>query len=273
MSAAGARAGRVAALAGALSMLAFAAPSGAATVEVTTTEQTGAGSLGLAILEASPGDTLVLGPGEYTLVNGDYLIAKELTLRGAGAERTTIVPSGGGEALDPEGGATVIGASVAEPLQGSEVSDGSGTKIETKAQIIALLGTIAFFLLILDLVRRRRLVERYALLWMSVAIVLLVLAVWTDGLDVLADAMGIAEPANAIFLLSLGSAFLLLLNFSVATSRLSEETKILAQETGRLEQELRAARGEGAAPRNGEGPSAASEQAPGERPVEPQGGA
>ncbi len=116
--------------------------------------------------------------------------------------------------------------------------------IETKAQILALVGTIAIFLLILELVRRRRLVERYALLWMSAALALLVLAIWTDGLEVIADVMGITEPANAIFILAFGVVFLLLLNFSVATSRLSEETKILAQEAARLDHELRVARGE-----------------------------
>ena len=67
---------------------------------------------------------------------------------------------------------------------------------------------------------------------MSAAVALLVLAIWTDGLDVIADAMGIEEPANAIFILAFGVIFLLLLHFSVATSRLSEETKILAQEIG-----------------------------------------
>ena len=172
------------------------------------------------------------------------------------------MPSGGGDALDQ---ITYSGLTVDPALQ---AGGDDGSQIETKAQIIALLVTLAFFLLILDLVRRRRLVERYALMWMGVAIVLVVLAVWTDGLDVLADAMGIQEPANAIFLLSLGAAFLLLLNFSVATSRLSEETKILAQETARLEQELRAAATGGA---NGAGPSAVgADEAPDERPVEPQ---
>ncbi len=94
---------------------------------------------------------------------------------------------------------------------------------------------------------------------MSVAAILFVLSIWTDGLDVLADAMGIEEPANAIFILAFGTIFLLLLNFSVATSRLSEETKILAQETARLEQELREARGSDAA--------TGAEQAPDDRPV------
>jgi hypothetical protein len=94
-------------------------------------------------------------------------------------------------------------------------------------------------------VRRRRLAERYALLWMSAAVALLVLAIWRDGLDVLADLMGIADPANAIFILALGVTFILLLHFSVATSRLAEETKILAQEVARLDQELRSERSNG----------------------------
>jgi hypothetical protein len=100
--------------------------------------------------------------------------------------------------------------------------------------------TLAIFLFVLELVRRRRLVERYALLWMTAALVLLVLAIWTDGLDVLGNLMGIEEPANAIFILAFGVAFLLLLNFSVVTSRLGEQTKILAQEVASLEERLAA---------------------------------
>jgi hypothetical protein len=116
----------------------------------------------------------------------------------------------------------------------------------------------------LELVRRRRLVERYALLWMSAALGLLVLAIWTDGLEVIADVMGITEPANAIFILAFGVVFLLLLNFSVATSRLSEETKILAQEAARLDHDLRVARGETA------GANGASEQLSAARRAEDQ---
>jgi Uncharacterized conserved protein (DUF2304) len=51
--------------------------------------------------------------------------------------------------------------------------------------------------------------------------------------------MGIQEPANAIFIIAFAVGFLLLLNFSVVSSRLNEEVKVLAQETARLEQELR----------------------------------
>jgi hypothetical protein len=123
---------------------------------------------------------------------------------------------------------------------------------DIRIQIIAVIVTVLIFLVILELVRRRRLVERYALLWMLAALGLVVLAVWRDLLDVAADLLGIADPPNALFIVAFGVAFVLLLHFSVATSRLSEETKILAQEVARLDAELRRAR---AASRNGDAPS------------------
>ena len=246
----------------ALVTLALAGPATAATLEVTSTADEGAGSLGETILEAGPGDTIEIPAGEYLLVNGDTLLEQQNVLRGAGVQRTTVIPSGGGEALDQ---ISYSGLTVGPARQA--VDEGDDTAIETRAQVIALIATVAILLLILDLVRRRKLAERYALLWLSAAVALLVLAIWTDGLDVIADAMGIELPANAIFILAFGVAFLLLLNFSVATSRLSEETKVLAQESARLDQELHAARGELA---GANGSSAVAEQGEHERPRAPQ---
>ena len=224
--------------------LALCASASAATLEVQNTDESGPGSLGDTILQAGPGDTIELGPGTYPLTEGETLVAQGNILRGAGTDATTIVPTGGGDALNSS---NVIDATVAPALNPKSEDE---SKIETKAQIIALIATIAIFLLILDLVRRRRLAERYALLWMLAAIAVLVLAIWTDGLEVIADAMGIQEPANAIFIIALGVIFVLLLHFSVATTRLAEETKILAQENARLDLELREASGGSEEPAN-----------------------
>ena len=196
------------------------------------------------ILLAKPGDTLVLEAGNYFLTEGDALEEKDLTLRGAGEGETVVIPSGGGEAFD-DPGVTTIDLTVGTPLQpeegtADESGDSGSGEISTRAQIIAVIVTLSIFLFVLELVRRRRLVERYALLWMTAALALLVLAIWTDGLNVLKDLMGIEDAANAIFILAFGVAFLLLLNFSVVSSRLSEETKILAQEVASLEARLRA---------------------------------
>jgi hypothetical protein len=113
------------------------------------------------------------------------------------------------------------------------------SKLSGKAQIIAIVVTVLMLALVIDLVRRRRLVERYALLWMLAASFLVVLAVWNGGLNAIADVAGIKSPPNALFLLGLAVIFGLLLNFSIAFSRLSEETKILAQEVARLDREQR----------------------------------
>jgi hypothetical protein len=224
---------------GALVALALPAAAAADEIEVAS----GPPSLGDAILLAEPGDTIVIPPGTYVLTEGDALEEKDLTLRGAGNDKTTLIPSGGGEALD-DPGVNYEDLTVGTPLQPEEPADpeeeSTTGEISTRAQIIAVIATLAIFLFVLELVRRRRLVERYALLWMTAAFALLVLAIWTDGLNVIKDLMGIEDAANAIFILAFGVAYLLLLNFSVVSSRLGEETKVLAQEVASLEERLAA---------------------------------
>ena len=134
--------------------------------------------------------------------------------------------------------------------------------LESRVQIVAVVVTALMLGIVLELVRRRRLVERYALLWMTVAFALLILAVWTDLLSWASDLVGIDVPSNALFLAAFGVAFLLLLHFSVATSRLGEESKILAQEVARLDhevRELRAAQANGSRQTDGGSDGAPSE--------------
>jgi hypothetical protein len=135
-------------------------------------------------------------------------------------------------------------------------------EVGTKAQIVAVLVAAIFLGVVLELVRRRRLVERYALLWMLAAVGMLGLAVWRDGLKTLADAVGVHSPPNALFLTALGVVFVLLLHFSIATSRLSEETKILAQEVARLDAEARTAREASGNGGGGEAQSRVAERPP-----------
>jgi hypothetical protein len=140
--------------------------------------------------------------------------------------------------------------------------------VDTRVQIVALILTAVMLGLVLELVRRRRLAERYALLWMMVAVALLILAVWKGLLADISNLIGIQVPANALFLAAFGVIFILLLHFSVAVSRLAEEAKILAQEVARLDHELRA-RSENGAGANGGSPArlSASEQGEERPPV------
>jgi hypothetical protein len=113
--------------------------------------------------------------------------------------------------------------------------------MQSRMQFVAILGAIALLLIVLEMVRRRRLMERYALLWMLSAVVILGLAVWQEALNVLARQMGILSAPNALFFVAVAFILLLLLHFSAAMSRLSDQTKVLAQRQAILEERLQQA--------------------------------
>jgi hypothetical protein len=111
--------------------------------------------------------------------------------------------------------------------------------MESRIQIVAIVGAVALLIIVLELVRRRRLMERYALLWLLSAVVILGLAVWQDALKQLASVMGIVDAPNALFFVAVGFILLLLLHFSAAMSRLSDQSKVIAQRHAILEQRVR----------------------------------
>lgn len=110
--------------------------------------------------------------------------------------------------------------------------------MDVRIQYVAIAAAGALLLFVLELVRRRRLLERYALLWLFSAAVLLLLAAWRGGLQRLADLVGIAYPPNALFFVAFGFVLALLLHFSVATSRHSDQLKVLAQRLALTEERL-----------------------------------
>jgi hypothetical protein len=111
--------------------------------------------------------------------------------------------------------------------------------MDSRIQVVTIL--VAFVLLVgvIELVRRRRLLERYALLWLLSSIVLLGLAIWRGALDKIAEQLGVAYPPNALFIVAFGFVLWMLLHFSVAVSRLSDQAKVLAQRIALLEERMR----------------------------------
>jgi hypothetical protein len=106
-------------------------------------------------------------------------------------------------------------------------------------RIVAIVATVGLLLIVLDLVRRRRLLERYALVWLGVTALLIVLSVWEGLLTGVSSLIGIFYPPTALFVVAFGFVIFLLLHFSVAVSRLADQSKVLAQRVGLLEERLR----------------------------------
>jgi len=111
--------------------------------------------------------------------------------------------------------------------------------MDPRIQIVSIVAALLLLIGVLELVRQRRLLERYALLWLFSALVVLGLAIWRDALEVIAHLVGIAYPPNALFVIACGFILVLLLHFSLAVSRLTEQSKVLAQRQALLEERQR----------------------------------
>jgi hypothetical protein len=107
-----------------------------------------------------------------------------------------------------------------------------------RIQLVAILVTGGLFVLVFELVRRRRLMERYALVWLGASSVLLLLAIWKGLLNQIAHTIGIYYAPSALFVIAFGFILVLLLNFSLVISRLADQNKVLAQRLGMLQQRL-----------------------------------
>jgi hypothetical protein len=110
--------------------------------------------------------------------------------------------------------------------------------MDTRIQLVAIAVTAGLFVIVFELVRRRRLMERYALLWLFASSVLLALAVWKGLLEQVAAAVGIYYAPSALFAVAFGFVLVLLLHFSLVISRLSDQNKVLAQRLGMLTERL-----------------------------------
>ena len=108
-----------------------------------------------------------------------------------------------------------------------------------RVSIVGVVASLLLLLVVLELVRGRRLKERYALLWLATGIVLLVLSVWRGGLNTIAGWLGVTSyPPAVLFAVATLFIFLVLLHYSTVISRLTDENVDLAQRIALLEERL-----------------------------------
>ena len=89
--------------------------------------------------------------------------------------------------------------------------------VSSTTRVLAVVVAILFLLLILDLVRRRKLQERYTVVWFLAGLALLALALVPGLLGWLADRAGVKDTNSLLFAMTLVVAGLLLLNLTSAS--------------------------------------------------------
>jgi hypothetical protein len=105
--------------------------------------------------------------------------------------------------------------------------------------IAATAVSVMLLLVVFELIRSRRLRERYALLWLATGAVLVVLSAWRGGLNTIARWFGVRSyPPAVLFAVGLLFVILVLLHYSTVLSRLSDQNTALAQRLALLESRL-----------------------------------
>ena len=132
-----------------------------------------------------------------------------------------------------------------------------------KVSIAATIASLLLLGVVFELIRSRRLRERYALLWVLTGVVLVVLSAWRGGLNTIAGWVGVQTyPPAVLFAVSLLFVLAVLLHYSTVLSKVTDQNVILAQRVALLELALTELRPEG--------PPTARERAEVEVPASPR---
>ena len=108
-------------------------------------------------------------------------------------------------------------------------------KVSIAATVVSLLLLLGVF----ELIRSRRLRERYALLWLATGLVLVALSAWRGGLNTIAGWLGVrGYPPAVLFAVGLLFVILVLLHYSTVISRLADQNTTLAQRLALLESRI-----------------------------------
>jgi len=106
--------------------------------------------------------------------------------------------------------------------------------ISVRVARVAIVISIVLVLIVLDMVRKKRLREKYALIWLFTVAGMTLLVVWQDLLLWITAAIGAIDPSSTLFLFGILFALAILLHLSIKVSEFSIQLRILAKEVAML---------------------------------------
>src|SRR5262249_30300562 len=129
-----------------------------------------------------------------------------------------------------EGGALTSVVGLVSVLAQAEAK----VNLTTRSRILAAVAAIFFFVLVLELIRRRKLQERDTVVWFVLALGMLALGLFPRRRETLATLLGIRDPNAALFALPLLLLLALAFESTITASRQGEQITRLAQENALL---------------------------------------
>lgn len=107
-----------------------------------------------------------------------------------------------------------------------------------RTQILSIIGSFLLLWMIFRLIQKRKLRVEFALLWLFLGLLFLLVGVFRSALEGLAEITGILYAPAALLLLLILGIFLILIHYSTIISKLAEQNKILTQELALLKHQI-----------------------------------
>ena len=109
-----------------------------------------------------------------------------------------------------------------------------------KIQIIAITVSLLFLLYIVRLIIKGKLREEYSIVWIICTLLLIIFSFWRNGLEIIANILGVYEAPNLVFTGAIFAILIYLLHLSIVVSKLHSQNKQLAQDIALLKNEVAA---------------------------------
>ena len=107
-----------------------------------------------------------------------------------------------------------------------------------RIQIVAIIASLSFLASVLLQIKKGKLREEYAFVWILSTFALIALSFWRNGLELLGHRFGVYEPLNLIFTGTIFAILIYLLHLSTTVSRLQLQNRTLAQEIVLLKEQV-----------------------------------
>ena len=108
-----------------------------------------------------------------------------------------------------------------------------------RIQIISIIVSLAFLFYVSRLIIRGKLREEYAIFWVISTIILIIFSFWRQGLDIIAEAVGVYLAPNLVFTTAIFAILIYLLHLSVVVSKLHDKNKTMSQDLALLHEKMK----------------------------------
>ncbi|HHV99655.1 MAG TPA: DUF2304 domain-containing protein [Clostridiaceae bacterium] len=102
---------------------------------------------------------------------------------------------------------------------------------------LSIIFSVTFLFIVIEMVRKNKIQERYSLLWIFMSIILIVLSSSPYFINTLADLLDIVNPPSLLFLFGLVYLLIYNLHITAVISKQAEKITRLAQELALLKQQ------------------------------------